>query len=251
MPDIIPAFIHDDYEKICDDLVWLGFSQSNKCSYILRFNVSLANANKDGKRIPFHTEYRYETRKYTNVFAGNTIRRHITYYMSIESSKQDEFGNKDFIMIRPSDILFMRKSLKKVSEWFDENPVFDYKNNTLVVIGQHEEVINGFAQNKYLIMTPIVLDGKGEFIPGLRVVLSNGNEFEMTMSSFFEFYYTISSIDMYTAASALMSYFGRPEFGTNMWSNPNDQNKLYEMNEPDIDKLEGNKRRELKKSFFS
>lgn len=245
---IVPAFVHDDYERITDDLVWLGYSQDSKCSYILRFNVSLANTTRDGKRIPFHTEFRYATRKYTNVFAGNTIRRHITYYMSIESSKQDEFGNKDFIMIRPCDILYFREQLEPVYGIFKDG-TFGYKDNKLIIYGKHEFIINGLAQNKYIMIKPVVIDLKGELLAGVKFILNNGNSFDMTMDTFFEFYYTILSIDMYNAASTLMNYFGRPEFGTNMWK-PNDQNIIYENNEPDIDELEGNKKRQLRNNFF-
>lgn len=246
---IVPAtFDYDDYEKISDDLIWLGYSSTNKCSYLLRFNVSLSNISKDGKKIPFHTEYRYETRKYTNVFAGNTIRRHITFYMSIESSKQDEFGNKDFIMIRPSDIIYLQRKLAVVETWFTSNSVYKIKDNRLIVTKKTDIMIDGLSQQKYMIMSPIVIEDNGAFIAGVRVVLNNSNTFDMKMDTFYEFLYTINSIDMYNAASTLMAYFGRPPFGTNMW-NPNDMNKTYEQQEPDVDKLEGNKRRR-RKTFF-
>ena len=247
---ITPAYIHDDYERISDDLMWLGYNSINKCSYILRFNVTLANVTKDGRRIPFHTEYRYETRKYTNVFAGNSIRRHITYYMSIESSKYDEFGNKDFLMIRPCDIIYIRRQFDIIEKWFtSENSVYTFKDNKLTILGRPQVSIEGLAQNKYIIISPIVMEDKGTFVPGIRVVLDNSNTFDMSMNSFYELYYIISSIDMYNAASTLMAYFGRPPFGTNMWS-PNDMNKIYESNEPDIQELEGSKKRTLGKKFF-
>ena len=93
------------------------------------------------------------------------------------------------------------------------------------------------------------MEEKGAYVPGVRIVLDNSNSFDMNMNSFYEFYYIIGSIDMYTAANTIMAYFGRPDFGTNMWS-PNDMNKVYEQNEPDIASLEGNKRRTPGKKFF-
>jgi hypothetical protein len=257
MAEIPAVFVHDDYEKITDDLMWLGYSKTSKCSYLLRFNVSLSNMSNDGKKMPFHTEYRYETRKYSNVFAGNTIRRHMTYYLSIESSRQDEFGNKDFIMIRACDILYIRSQFEIIYHWFMGDIVdgkyipgiYGTRDNKMVIFGQHELIIKGLNQGNYIIIHPCVMDNKGEMVSGVVFTINNGNSFEVNMDSFMELYYLIGSIDMYNAASTLMAYFGRPPFGTNMWQ-PNDQNKIYENQEPDIDKLEGNKRRQLKKGFF-
>ena len=121
----IPAYIHDDYEKVTDDLMYLGYSVDLKCGYVLRFNVILAKATKDGKRIPVHTEYRYETRKYTNALAGNTMRRHIDFYMSIEALYKDSSGNKDFVMIKMQDMIYLRSQLKIAMSWFTDKPIYE------------------------------------------------------------------------------------------------------------------------------
>ena len=197
-----------DYDKISDDLCWLG----NKC--IVRMVVKLANKNKDGNRNHFHREYKYQT-NYIDKREAITIRRSFDYYISIDS-----LDSKDSILITVRDILALRAHISQVFNWFYDK-TFAIKNNNMIILEKKKPVIfEGLMGGKYLMFEPIVyFDREEKQSKGVRITLGNPDTFtDVPVNVFAGFMYLMNSIDMYTAAQNLINYIGHPKFGTNLYT---------------------------------
>ena len=197
-----------DYDKISDDLCWLG----NKC--IVRMVVKLASKNKDGNRNHFHREYKYQS-SYNDKREALTIRRSFNYYISI-----DNLDTKDSILITVNDILLLRAQVNQVFNWFYDK-TFAMKNNKMIILEKKKPVvIDGLMGGKYLMFEPIIYtDFNEEQSKGIRITLGNPNTFtDVPVTVFAGFMYLMNSVDMYTAAQNLINYIGHPAFGTNLYT---------------------------------
>lgn len=241
-----------NYDKISDDLCLLGFNT------VLRFNVALSKTTQEGKRYHYHQEYEYNTNKYIDTNKLITMRRQFDFYMSIENLRQNEFGIKEFIMIRIQDILYVREQLHNVVRWFRDKEfsnLFAMKGNKHIILGNVEPIyINGLVNDKYLKLEPIVLTYNEMTSTGVRLYLSSpDNYIDISLDKFMGVIYLIDSINMYESAQLLLNYLQRPEFGTNLHSFDNN------LRVSDIDENNGfiemkNNKREIgnkkQKNFF-
>lgn len=197
-----------DYDKISDDLCWLG----NKC--IVRMVVKLANKGKDGTRYHFHKEFKYNT-SYMNQKEAITIRRSFDYYISIDS-----LDSKESIRITIRNILLLRMQINEVFKWFYDK-TFALKNNKMIILEKKKPVIvDGLYGGKYLMFEPIVYtDWEDKQSKGVRITLGNPEVFtDVPVDVFTGFMYIINSIDMFTAAQNMINYIGHPDFGTNLFT---------------------------------
>ena len=198
-----------DYDKISDDLCWLG----SKC--IVRMVVKLANKGKDGNRYHFHKEFKYDT-NYANKKDAITIRRSFEYYISIDS-----LDNKNHsIIITPKDMILLRMQLSEVFKWFYDK-TFAMKNNRMIILEKKKPVtVDGLLGKKSLIFEPIIhTDWEEKQSKGVRITLSDSDVFtDVPVDVFAGFMYIINSIDMYTAAQNMINYIGHPDFGTNLFA---------------------------------
>lgn len=196
-----------DYDKISDDLCWLG----NKC--IVRMVVKLANKGKDGTRYHFHKEFKYEN-NYTNKKEVMSIRRSFEYYISIDSLE-----NRSSVIITIKDILLLRMQLGEVFKWFYDN-TFAIKNDKLIILNKKKPIIvDGLVGGKYLIFEPIVyLDYEEKQSKGVRITLDKDTFTDIPVNVFAGFMYVMNSIDMFTAAQNMINYIGHPDFGTNLYT---------------------------------
>ena len=195
-----------DYDKISDDLCWLG----NKC--IVRMVVKLANKNKDGDRNHFHREYKYQS-NYNNRKELITIRRSFDYYISI-----DNLETKDSIMITVRDILLLRMQMNEAFKWFYDK-TFAIKNQKMIILEKKNPIyVDSLIGGKYLMFEPIVyLDWEEKQSKGIRITLGNPDVFtDVPVNVFAGFMYLMNSIDMFTAAQNMINYLGHPDFGTNL-----------------------------------
>lgn len=210
-----PIIFHEQYEKISDDIMYLGTNT------ILRMNVILAKKLDDGRRYPYHKEYMYETNKYIDTKNILTLRRGFDYYLSIENIKSLYNTEKEFIMIRVQDMIFIRQQLKIVYKWFvsDNCNVFAISDNKLIILDKVQPiVICGLASQKYISFEPTIIQYDDDnMIQGIRVHLSSDNNYvDMTIDRFMGFLYIINTINLYESAQLILNYIGRPDFGTNM-----------------------------------
>lgn len=205
-----PTYI--DYEKISDDVLSMG------SKLILRMNVSLARKSVNGERQLFHREYRYESSKYSgDVEKLITIRRSFDYYMTLEKTDNKDQG----IMIRVQDIILLRNLVDKTLDWFDmANQVFGLKGNKLIVYKRPDPlVITGLAGNKWIKFEPVVIEyDTGDTLPGCRITLSDANVYcDVNLDKMFGLSYSLHTVNMYMSAQNLVTYFGKPDFGTNLY----------------------------------
>lgn len=198
-----------DYDKISDDLCWLG----NKC--IARMVVKLANKGKDGTRYHFHKEFKYDT-QYSNKKEAITIRRSFSYYISIDSLEYKESS----VIITPNDILLLRAKITEAFNWFYDK-TFAMKNNKMIILEKKKPIIvDGLIGGKFLMFEPIVhIDYDDKQSKGIRITLSDNNVFtDVPANVFSGFMYIINSIDMFMAAQNMINYIGHPDFGTNLFT---------------------------------
>lgn len=195
-----------DYDKISDDLCWLG----NKC--IVRMVVKLSSKAKDGTRYHFHKEFKYKT-QYVNKPDVISIRRSFEYYISIDSLE-----SKASVIITIRDILLLRAKITEAFNWFYDK-TFAMKNNKMIILEKKKPVIiDGLMGGKFLMFEPIVhTDWEEKQSKGIRVTLGSSDEYtDVPANTFAGFMYIINSIDMFTAAQNMINYIGHPDFGTNL-----------------------------------
>lgn len=196
-----------DYDKISDDLCWLG----NKC--VVRMVVKLARKGKDNERNHFHREYKYST-PYVDKREAITIRRSFSYYISIDPL---EYSNSS-IMITINDILLLRQKLAEAFNWLYDN-TFAYKKSKLIILNKRQPaIVDGLVGGKMMKFEPIIYeDMEGKQEAGVRITLNDNNIFtDVPMSILTGFMYLMNSVDMFTAAQNMINYIGHPDFGTNL-----------------------------------
>lgn len=242
-----------DYDKISDDLCVLGYNT------VLRFNVVLSRATQDGKRYHYHHEYEYSSNKYIDTKNLITIRRQFDFYLSIENLRQNEFGQKEFIMIRIQDILYVREQLQNAVKWFrssEYSNLYGMKDNMTILLRNVEPIyIFGLAGDKFIGLEPSVISyEEGKSFSALRMYLSSkDNYIDMTIDKFMGLVYLIESINMYESAQLLINYLQRPEYGTNLHSFGSNNKNVNDIEDGYIDtkvenrRIENNKKQ---KSFF-
>ena len=240
-----PLVAYDDYDKIIDDIVYLG------SKLYLRMTVVLSNKyDKDGQfyRESFHKEYRYAS-KYSKSKLVTVKRSSFEYYLSL-----DKTDTKASIWIRPQDIIILRMKLSEVSSWFTDD-TFAIKNGSLIVYKRKPSIlIKKLMFDKYLQFDPVVIiwENTGEQVQGVRITLGDQNEFvDVSMNKFYALLYIIQSINMYESAQLLLNYIGRPENGTNLVDfEENSMLRSYEQEEKDMIGVDNRTIGKQKRSFF-
>jgi len=244
-------FMHQQYEKISDDVYYIGNNA------VLKFNVSLAHKAEDGTRYPYHKEYEYSSSKYSNIdYNLVTMKRNFDYFISIENAKKTDSNDKEYIMIRIEDMYYVLNQLKMAYRWFTDKEFinlykYDDKKKMIIFNRPDSICISNLAMDKYIKLDPIVLEySNGVQQGGIRMTLSNeGNYVDIGIPKFEGLLYTLSTFNMYECAQNVINYLQRPELGTNSYKFNNAQdtsNSGY---------VEGGNNRQIKanskgKSFF-
>lgn len=203
---------HNDYEKLVDDIYFLGNNT------ILRMNVILGKKLDDGRRYFYHSEFMYSTNKYIDTNRLITMRRSFEYYLTIENIKNTSDREKESIMIRVQDMLHMRHMLDKAYKWFTSDQfrdLFAYSKSKLVILGKIDPIIiSGLPAGKKITIEPTVVQYDSSYYEGVRIYLNNNNNYiDMTVDRFMGLIYLINTIDLYQSAQLLLNYHGRPELG--------------------------------------
>lgn len=198
---------HQDYGKITDVCMWL----SN--NYILKFNVELIkHKSKDN----YHKEIGYNINGCYRV----NINRDFDYYLSIESVKRSDEGNKLQLRIGINEIYFFRYNLHGVSSWFTNKSyesLFIKKDGKIIMPIKVDPIRINIMFNNYIEFEPSICNlDNGDQIIGVRVYLnSDGVSFFMSANNLISFTYFIDTFNMYQSAQLMLNYLGRPENGTN------------------------------------
>jgi hypothetical protein len=205
MKDII-KFI--DYDRISDVIMHLnGYT-------VVKIAVSLNRKDKLGRRNNFYSEYAYGSNKYTDASSLVSIRRTLDPFISIEHTMDDV---KESVMIRPSDMIYIRKSLELTMDWFFGENYKDLfrikKNGTLGLSKRVEPIfIRNLAMSKFLAFEPIPMtrfDDTDE--PGVRIWMSSDKIYtDVLMNNFMGFVYFMMECNMYLSAQVMLSALGMP-----------------------------------------
>lgn len=211
------CLIHNNYDRIVDKVMWLGFGA------VLNFNIDLYYTRKDantGERIKenFHKEILYKNNNEEPYKVK--IVRDFTYYFSIEINTKNI---KDRIIIGPNEIYFIIFNLKNVMKWFigdnGINNIFK-KQNSRIIIPTHPNPIKiTLPFNSYIEFDAAVENINGYDTIGTRVYLNNDSTFFfMTSDVLFSLYHMLSTCNMYALAQNMLNYIARPDYGTNSFN---------------------------------
>ena len=217
MPEMC-NLVHNDYDRISDKVMWLGFSTT------LNFNVDLYFQRKAGMsnekiKENFHREYMYRT-KPDDPYRVKII-RDFTYYFSIEYTSKDQ---KERVLISPEHIYFVIFNLKKVMRWFigedGINTVFSKRSDGRLFIPTHPEPIKiNLSFGNYIEFETAIDSSTGYDTIGVRTYLNNdGVFFFMNSNTLFSLFHMLSTCNMYELAQNMLNYVGRPPYGTNSYN---------------------------------
>lgn len=240
-----PVIAYDDYDKISDDVVYLG------SKLFLRMTVVLSNKyEKDGQyyREPIHKEYRYAS-KYSSSKLVTIKRSSFEYYLSL-----DKIDTKASIWIRVQDMITIRSKLNEVLSWFTDD-TFAIKGGSLIVYKRKPSIIiKKLMFDKYLQFDPVVIvwENTGDQVQGVRITLGDPNEYvDLPISKVNALVYSLQTINMYESAQLLLNYVGRPENGTNLVEfEENSMLTLAEQPEKNMTGVNNRTIGKQKKSFF-
>ena len=203
-------------DKISDDVYALA------PNIILKFNVALSKIS-GGKRYHYHKEYEYQNRTINEPLV--TVKRSFDYYMSFESQKSDDDGNKLFIRIGAQEYFYLKKGLEEVIAWFTDKKyakLFATSKGKLILTSPIPNFrITSLPMQKYIEFTPTIIDrgianADKEF--GIKIEFGEPSTvIEITLDKLMGLYYTISNFSMYEAAAILINYNHRPDYGTNRY----------------------------------
>lgn len=217
MPEMC-SLIHNDYDRISDKVMWLGFGAT------LNFNVDLFFQRKNPRtmektRENFHMEYLYKTAD--DAPYKVKIIRDFTYYFSIEYNLKDI---RERAIIAPEQIYFLIFNLKKVMQWFigenGINTIFSKKKDGKLFIPTHPEPIKiNLSFGSYVEFEPAIDTINGYETIGLKTYInSDGVFFFMSSDTLFSLFHMLSTSNMYQLAQNMLNYIGRPVYGTNSYN---------------------------------
>ena len=213
-------------DKISDDVYPIA------PNIVLKFNVSLSKVN-NGTRYPYHREYEYPSHGVQGQSTLVTIKRSFDYYLSIENNQKDEYGNKLFIRIGPSEYMIIKKSLENAISWFTDKEfanLYARNNGRLIMMPPIPDdiFIKYLPMGKYIKIRPTVIDrglSNSDSEAGICMELSDPSMcVNINVDRLMGLYYIISTFDMYGSALSIINYLQRPEFGTNRFSIDQGQN---------------------------
>lgn len=190
-----------DYDKITDDLMYIGYSTTLQCSTTLS-----RRDKKTNERISFHKEYGY----IKNGERLNSIKRNYSCFLIINN-----YYAKAYVMIGINDIILMRYRLQQVEKWFSS--CFGIKNDKLYITRQQKPVVvDSLAENKWIEFLPTVITREdGTQIQGVNMNLYNECVVEISIDNFYGMKYIIDTINLIDMANHMINYLGRPQLGTN------------------------------------
>lgn len=206
-----------EYDKISDTLMFFSPNVT------LKFVVQLSRV-KDNKRFSFHNEYGYNNKGYK----AYSIKRNINCFFLIDDAENFDNG----IMIRPQDVTLLGMVMQNsILPWImgDTRVYGISEENKLILRGKYKKVDFPVSDYKFISFLPIVIDyNDNTSKEGIRMIInSSDNVVDINVNQFLEFYYYITTVDMYGAATNLLNYVKTQPYGMNMYDmvNPDNNNR--------------------------
>jgi len=209
-----------DYNKITDILMYLN--DKIRLSLVVKLNSKDKNNNERN----FHSEYHYPN-EYKGIDRYSVTRNFSEYFLL-----GDPKDFKNSIIIRPADLMMVRLVLNNiVRPWFIGNQrIYSMKDNKLVITGKYTEAEIPFSDYSVIHIDPIVCTFQdGKMCEGTRIYINSNSIFcDLPIMKFWEFYYYMTQVDIYLAASTMINYIKTQPYGRNMLENG--QSEFYSNN---------------------
>lgn len=227
-----------DYDKITDDLMYIGYGTILQCS------LSLSRRDRNNQRVSFHKEYSYMK----NGERVNSIKRSYSCNLIINN-----YNTKSYVMIGLNDIILMRYRLEQVEKWFQT--CFGIKDNKLYITRQQKPiVVDSLAEGKWIEFLPTVITkDDGTQMQGISMNLYNECVVDVTIDNFYGMKYVFDSINLIDMANHMIGYLRRPQFGTNFTdlTHMNSFEDPSQENNPILNDYQNNNNTKKKGGFFS
>jgi hypothetical protein len=202
-----------EYERISDVIMYLNQHLS------LKINVNLnRKTQKTGIKKNFYEEYKYSSSKYGTQEKLVTVRRHTDVHLGLEYNDYEN-GIKEGLMIRPSDIIYLRNSVKLTLDWF----MSDKYKNLFVRDGESIRIkrrvepifVRNLAMDKFLAFEPTTISKfNGTDDVGVKIYISSDTLYtDVNLNSYMAFVYYILECNMYLSAQIMMNLMGMNEEG--------------------------------------
>lgn len=199
---------YEDYETVSDTIYSFG-------NFTLKFITKLSYNNQGDNRRHYYSECTYNSQKYNKPLTS--IQRKINSYLLIENFKFADDGKKEYFMIRYQDMYEVRLKFAIMQSIMSEAYVYN-SNNRLELSKVYDPVcidVNG----RHLEMIPVVLNYDSSQSRGVRITLQTCDNYsDITLEQFLGLKYILDNADIYGYTLSVLSYLGRPEFGTNNYN---------------------------------
>lgn len=203
------------YAKIADE-VFSSAGISVKMNVSLYKDIPMQDGTK--RRRLFHMEYGYKDKEGVDTYS---IHRTFDYYLSIENTNRLDSGYKEFVRIGVTEIDNFRAELFRVYQWirYPEKIYTTDSNGRLYIDKEVKPVFIGGLppKNRFMAFEPAIGDSETPYKAIKIVFNSQANIIIMPMNRFLGFYHVMMNVNLYDAAQNLLSYIGRPTFGSNLF----------------------------------
>lgn len=203
----------ENYNKMEDIMYYLGPNA------VLKMNISMYQSSEKYGRRSYHQELQYYNEKIGQKVVN--VKRSFDYFATIENLKPVNHM-KEYIMIRQQDIFLLRRVMDSVFKLFNDefDNLFGKKNGNVILRNKIKPIeFSGLSLGKYLVFAPDIMESmNGDKTACIRMNLSSPDNYVlMNLSKYSGLLECINNMDMFAYAQGMMSYFGRPKYGTNLY----------------------------------
>ena len=209
MVDMV-KIVHNNYEKITDDLFWIS------PRWILKFNVKLNKYNDKYGRMNYHKEIMYTKGKDTYI----NINRSFEYYLTIESTFKNDSNQKECIFISSIDFYMFKQRLNMAMEWFTSVTYKDLfaKKDGKIFMPRGISVLDINLRSSLLQIEPTILEmDNNDQIIGVNLFINKYEKVFIDVNKFLALVDMINSLNMFQSAQIMLTYLQKPEPGDNIY----------------------------------
>ena len=210
------------YSKLQDVVMFLGNNA------VIKMNVMLYHTNRRGvngnERQYFYRETQYLD---TNGNLCRGVQRTFNSFLTLENLKPGVDGIKQCIFIRAGELELMRiMLLPRLENYIAKmGEIYEMRENKLYI---NESVVNPIQidiGNQTIWFKPgIFKKYDGSLIPAVNMYLNSlTNYVTLTYNEIYTLMYHIRTFDIYTAATNMIAFYGRPPMGLNMYDYSSEQ----------------------------
>lgn len=197
---------YEDYEAVTDSI----FTCNN---IVLKFTAKLSYRGSNGERKNYYSEFTYNSKRY-NDQPVTSIQRTISSFISIGNVRANEDGIRESIMITYQDMYYTLSKFQEMYMILME--AYQYNSNNRLELKKVYDPVRLDLNGKHMEMIPVILNYDSTQLRGVRITLQTCDNFtDITIDQFMGIKYILEHIDIYGYTLSILSYVGRPEYGTN------------------------------------